>query len=88
MAPGDWDGHDGHCFGFLLKGETPEDATLLLILNPEDKAREFTLPAASWTKVLDSALNTEEASVAGNCRLEPRSLVALSAVLGMEDPVK
>jgi glycogen operon protein len=87
MAPGDWDGHNGLCFGFLLKGAKPDDPALLVLLNPEDGPRDFALPAAPWNKVLDSAPEPDEAPVAGICRLAPRSLVALSAVLGPEDRV-
>jgi glycogen debranching enzyme GlgX len=88
MTPGDWDGHNGLCFGFLLKGATPEDEMLLVLLNPEDKARAFTLPEARWRKVLDSTLAPGDGPVVGTCRLEPRSLVALSAVLPTEEPAR
>jgi isoamylase len=85
--------HDPHArmLAFTLGGELPAESPLHVILNMDDRARQFALPALDsqhWHRIVDTARNSpldivataREATIeSGQCLVEARSVVVLEA---------
>jgi glycogen operon protein len=80
MLVGDWHDRSEHAFACLIsQGPGADTHRLLMVLNPEDRAVQFQLPARNWSLLLDSSGDLPLGAIARNIPLAapPNALLLL-----------